>query len=47
MVKIQNNNGQYRLTIPKDLARLKNWKMGMEVIVVQDSFGNVILREIK
>ena len=47
MVNIQNNSGQYRITLPKDLARLKNWKKGTEVILVQDSSGSVIIKEIK
>ena len=39
--------GQYRITIPKDLAEAKNWKPGTRLRFVEDTKGNVILKEIK
>ncbi len=44
---IQDNNGQYRLTIPKNIAQLKNWKQGTEVIAILAENGDIILKEIK
>lgn len=39
--------GQYRVTIPKDLAEAKGWKPGTKLRFVEDVKGNVILKEIK
>ena len=39
--------GQYRITIPKDLAEAKGWKPGTKLRFVEDTEGNVILKEIK
>lgn len=39
--------GQYRITIPKDLAEAKGWKPGTKLRFVEDTGGNIILKEIK
>lgn len=48
MVLIQKtNNEQFVITIPKSIIKLKNWKKGTELIVTEDSVGNIVLKEIK
>lgn len=47
MVLIQKtNNGQFVITIPKSIIKLKNWKKGTELIVNEDTKGNIILKKI-
>ena len=46
-MKIVVNNGQYKITIPKELALEKGWKKGTRLKFVEDSEGNVILKEVK
>ena len=46
-MKLQDNKGQYRLTIPKDLAKIKGWKQGTELAVVMNSEGDLVIKEIK
>ncbi len=45
-MKIQDNKGQYKVTIPKDIVKLKGWKQGSHVIIVVDKEGNVLIKEI-
>ena len=40
------NNGQYKITIPKDLAEAKGWTSKTKLRFVEDAEGNVILKEI-
>lgn len=47
MVKIVNNRGQYKLTIPKDIMESKGWDENTRVRFVEDTEGNIILKEIK
>lgn len=47
MVKVVVNNGQYKITIPKDLAEEKGWTSKTKLRFVEDTEGNIILREIK
>lgn len=47
MVKVVVNYGQYKITIPKDLAESKAWKAGTRLRFVEDLQGNVFLKEIK
>lgn len=47
MVKIVNNRGQYKITIPKDLADAKGWDEKTRLRFVEDTEGNVYLKEIK
>ena len=46
-MKIQDNQGQYKVTIPKDIAKLKGWKQGTEVIIILDHQGNVVVKQIE
>ena len=46
-MKLQNNKGQYKLTIPKDLAKVNGWKQGTELVVVMNSEGDLVIKEIK
>ncbi len=47
MVKVVVNNGQYKLTIPKELAEAKGWTSGTVIRFVETSDGDIILRELK
>jgi len=46
-MKLQNNKGQFKITIPKYLAKMKGWKQGTELAIVMDVEGNLIIKEIK
>jgi len=46
-MKLQNNKGQYKLTIPKDLVKLQGWKQGTELVLAMDSDNNLVIKEIK
>lgn len=46
-MKIINNNGQFRVTLPKDLVEDKGWdKDNVELRFVEDLNGNVFLKVI-
>lgn len=47
MVRVVVNNGQFKLTIPKELALEKGWDRGTRLRFVEDLEGNVILKEVK
>jgi len=47
MVKLIDNNGEYRITIPKDFALLHKKKKGTELVFFQDLEGNVRVKEVK
>ena len=47
MVKVVVNNGQYKITIPKDLALSRGWNSKTMLRFVEDLEGNIILKEIK
>jgi len=47
MVKVVVNNGQYKLTIPKDLAEEKGWNSKTKLRFVETADGEIVLREIK
>lgn len=47
MVKIVVFNKQYRLTIPKDIAEAKGWTSKTRLRFVEDTEGNIILKEVK
>jgi bifunctional DNA-binding transcriptional regulator/antitoxin component of YhaV-PrlF toxin-antitoxin module len=47
MVKVVVNNGQYKITIPKDLAEEKGWTSKTKLRFVEDAEGNIILKEMK
>ncbi len=46
-MRIVESNGQYRITIPKDLVKAKGWTAGTELRFVEDLEGNVYLKEIR
>ena len=46
-MKVVVNNGQYKITIPKDLAEDRGWKKGTKLRFVEDKDGNIILKEVK
>ncbi|MBW2964775.1 hypothetical protein KY363_04915 [Candidatus Woesearchaeota archaeon] len=47
MVKIQNpKQGQYSITIPLGIVKLKRWKKGTELFLTLSERGDVVLREI-
>jgi len=45
MVKVVLNNGQYKLTIPKELALAKGWGAKTILRFVETQNGDIILRE--
>lgn len=47
MVKVVVNNGQYKITIPKDLAEAKGWNSSTKLRFVETADGEIILREIE
>lgn len=46
-VKIVAYNGQYRITLPKDLVEDKGWRAGTELRFVEDEHGRVYLKKIR
>ena len=47
MVKVVVNNGQYKLTIPKELAIAKGWTSKTRLRFIETPNGDIILRELK
>ncbi len=47
MVKLQEKNGQYSITIPKEYVRDKGWKKGEELILGFDSNGNILIKGVR
>ena len=47
MVKVIVNNGQYKITLPKELALAKGWSKKTILRFVEDQEGNVMLKEVK
>jgi hypothetical protein len=43
-MKIVENNGQYKITLPKDLVLDKGWKAGDEIRFVEDTEGRIFLK---
>ena len=46
MVKIVNNRGQYKVTLPKELVGSKGWDENTRLRFVEDADGNIILKEL-
>ena len=46
-MKVVVNNGQYKITIPKDLAQAKGWDKDTQIRFLEDKDGNIILKEVK
>ena len=47
MVKVVVNNGQYKITIPKELAESKDWNSKTRLRFVETDSGEIILKELK
>ncbi len=47
MVKVVLNNGQCKITIPKELAFSKGWTSGTILRFIEDPDGNISLKEVK
>jgi hypothetical protein len=47
VVKIIAFNEQYRITIPKVLVQLKNWKAGTKLAITQLPDGSINLAEVE
>jgi len=47
MVKIQESNGRFWITIPKTKMKIKKWKKGQELDISFDKDGNLVLREVE
>ena len=45
--KIQDNEGQFRVTIPLNIVKSKGWKQSKEIVFIQDISGNILIKEIK
>ncbi len=45
MVKVVLNNGQYKLTLPKELALAKGWGAKTVLRFIETPSGEVMLRE--
>lgn len=45
-MKVIVNNGQFKLTIPKELALSKGWDKNTRLRFVEDTEGSIILKEI-
>ena len=47
MPKVVVNVGQYKITIPKELALAKGWGPGTILRFLEDHEGNVFLKEVQ
>ena len=43
-MKVVLNRGQYKITIPKELAEEKKWGPGTKIRFVEDLEGNILLK---
>jgi hypothetical protein len=46
MVKIQESNGRFWITIPTTKIKIKGWQKGQEVDWSFDKNGNLVLRSV-
>lgn len=46
-MKVVLNNGQYKLTIPKELAEEKGWGPGTKIRFVEDLEGNIFIKVVE
>jgi bifunctional DNA-binding transcriptional regulator/antitoxin component of YhaV-PrlF toxin-antitoxin module len=44
LVKIVNNRGQFKITLPKDIVESKGWDSGTRLRFLEDPEGNIILK---
>lgn len=47
MSKVIVNNGQFKITIPKELALSKGWNKSTILRFIEDQQDNVMLKEVK
>lgn len=47
MVKVVVNNGQFKVTIPKELALERSWNKKTRLKFLEDKDGNLVLKEVK
>ena len=47
MVKLQENNNQFFVTIPIEIVMKKKWKKGERLIVSFNEHGNVEISDLK
>jgi hypothetical protein len=47
MVKLQEMNGRFFLSMPKDLVKWKKWQKGQELVIGFNERGNLEISEIK
>ena len=47
MVRVIVNNGQFKITIPKELALSKGWNKKTILRFIEDREGNITLKELK
>jgi len=47
LVKIVNNNGQHKITIPRDIIEVKGWSSKTKLRFLEDVYGNIILKPIE
>jgi hypothetical protein len=45
MPKIQHNNDQFHITLPKTLVAQKDWKKGQEIFLLFNERGNIELTD--
>ena len=47
MVKIQRTKSQFLITLPSQIARLKDWNKGDELVFKIDNKGTIFLDKLK
>ena len=47
VVRIVEFKGQYRITIPKVLVQIRNWKAGTKLGITQLSDGTLAVKEVE
>jgi hypothetical protein len=47
VVKIVNNGGQFKITLPKEIVLAKGWSSETRLRFIEDLEGNIILRPIE
>lgn len=40
----QQKGGQYFITVPRNIVRMKDWKKGQELLWREDGKGNLVLK---
>lgn len=47
MVKIVDNRGQFKITLPKEIVLAKGWTSETRLRFIEDVEGNILLRPIE